>query len=568
MKEVIVREYLESLKEDKELDLLFPLLLEVMGFQIITTAKEYKGHKQYGKDIIAFGIDPSDKIKKRFYFELKGGQDRNISTSTYFADDGIRMSILEAKDNTFTDNSIKGFNEAPLKIVIAHNGILNPNVRKTFDDFILREFPSDNELEFGRWDISKLTHLFSKYLFSEYLLTNEENIRLFKRMLVFMDVPENSQRDFFILVNNIISKTTKGNLKKNYFPVYLVRFFETLKLICLITHQYSKEANNLEISKKCISYLVLKLWGWILDNELEKNKRVINRFKEIENLHKRTLEEYFEKILPIAQTQFGLFSENGGRYEQIGFPIRCMEFLKYLHYWFIINEEKKFSVDKKNQILTAVINSNDGTYRPILDDHSIPILLTTLFYIKNGFHKNAKDYILKVFEQIMLGKNLGGRLPDGNNNPESIIRLIVRREKSVYYEDNGSMLIGMLFELLAVLKMEEEYYLMKKQFDNLQLSTYIPFSDDLLKLYLPEIKVSLEEALFTNELNQEGYQSQIRLDEDFHEFIEKTQNKNEYSINYRTKEAGFEHLLILAHIYYKTPFFPKTWRYLFKEHMD
>jgi len=564
MKEVIVREYIESLKEDKQLDLLFPLLLEVLGFQIITTPMEYKGHKQYGKDIIAFGIDPYDNIKKRFYFELKGGNDRDISAKTYAKDDGIRMSIYEAKDKDFTDHSIDGFNESPVKIVIVHNGVLKPDIRQTFDDLIKREFPQDGEMEFGRWDISKLTHLFSEHLFGEYLLTNEENIRLFKRMLVFMDVPENSQRDFYILVNHIISNTKKGSISKNI-PIHIIRFFETLKLIGIIAHQYSKAANNLEISKKCISYLVLRLWSWIISNSLENDKRIIAKFNEIENLHKVVLKEYFEKILPIAQSQFGLFSENGGRYEQIGFPIRCMEFLKYLNYWFLTLREDELPTKEKNETLIAIINSNDGTYRPLFDNHSIPILLTIKFFMDNGFHDNAKNYLVSVFEQLVLSKNLNGMLPDGKNNPESIIRLVVRRERSIYYEDSGSMLIGMLFELLATLGMEEEYNRYKEHFSEIDLSTFVPFSDDLLKPYLPESELSHEEALFTYELYEEGYQSEIKLNQEFSEFVKKTQNKNEYSIEYKTKEAGFEHLLSLAHIYHNTPFFPKEWRLLFEK---
>ncbi len=61
---IIVKEYLESLKEDNELDYLFPILLNLMGFRIITTAKESKGQPQYGKDIIAVG-DDDDGVKKK-----------------------------------------------------------------------------------------------------------------------------------------------------------------------------------------------------------------------------------------------------------------------------------------------------------------------------------------------------------------------------------------------------------------------------------------------------------------------------------------------------------------------
>ena len=565
MKEIIVREYLESLKEDKELDLIFPMLLEVLGFHIVTTPKEYKGHKQYGKDIIAYGKDPNDGINKRFYFELKGGGDRNIDSKVYSKDDGIRMSIIEAKDRDFSNDSIEGFNDLPVKIVVVHNGIIKPDISETFNGFIRREFPKGGDLEFTRWDISKLTHLFSENLFNEYLLTNEENIKLFKRMLVFMDVPENSLRDFYILTENIISKTNKGSLKNNYFPIHLVRFFETLKLIGLIAHQYSKEANNLEISKKCVSHLALKAWYWILSNKLESDKRILSKFNEILNLHKNVLSEYFEKMLPVAESPYGLFSENGGRYEQIGFPMRCMEFLKYLIYWFSILNEEELSIKKKKEILSNVIKSNDGTYRPLLDNHSVPIIMIILFYIENGYISEAKEYLNNVFEQIIINKNMIGIMPDGKNNPESLIRLIVRREKSIYYEDSASMLLGMLFEVLAVLKMKDEYSNYKEHFKNIQLSTYIPYSDELLKKYLPEYTRSHEETLFIKEFYEEGYQSEIKLNESFDEFCEKTKNKKEYSISYRSQTANYGNLTKLAHLYYSTPIFPNVWRLLLNE---
>ena len=563
MKEVIVREYLESLKEDKELDLLFPMLLEVMGFIIVTSPKEYKGHKQYGKDIIAYGYDPYDNIKKRFYFELKGGRDRNIDVKTFAKDDGIRMSIIEAKDRDYSNNSIEGFNGLPVKIVIVHNGVISPDVSDTFEGFITREFPKDGSFEFARWDISKLTSLFSEHLFNEYLLTNEENTRLFKRMLVFMDVPENSQRDFYSLVHNIISKTDKGNISKTNFPVHLIRFFETLKLISLITHQYAREANNLEISKKCIPYLVLRVWCWIISNHLEKNKRVLGKFQEIFLLHKSFLSEYFTKMLPISQTKYGLFSENSGRYEQIGFPMRCMEYLSYLNYWLLIQDENELSIDQKNGILTTFIDCNDGTCRPLLDNHSIPIFLTISFYVQNGKIDNAKNYLAQVFEQIIISKNFSGWFPDGKNNPESLIRLIARREKSIYYEDKASMLIGMLFELLAAFKMESAYYEFRSQLIDIQLSTFIPFSDNLLHSYFPDISNSHEELLFSHELYEEGYQSEIKLDENFLDFYTKTKNKKEYEIEYRTAHTKFSVLLKLAHLYYNTPFFPQEWRSMF-----
>ena len=42
MKNRILREYIESLKEDNELDYIFPILLQAMGFRIVSTQEILK----------------------------------------------------------------------------------------------------------------------------------------------------------------------------------------------------------------------------------------------------------------------------------------------------------------------------------------------------------------------------------------------------------------------------------------------------------------------------------------------------------------------------------------------
>lgn len=103
------------------------------------------------------------------------GESKNAN---YSIPDGIRESIYEAKDTAFNDSSIPEFNSLPIKIVVVHNGVLKTNIRPTFEGLISREFKLG---EFERWDIYCLTDLFSKYLFSEYLLADSESNRLLKR---------------------------------------------------------------------------------------------------------------------------------------------------------------------------------------------------------------------------------------------------------------------------------------------------------------------------------------------------------------------------------------------------
>lgn len=185
MRHIIIQEYLSSLKEDNELDFLFPLLLDNMGFKVISTPKNSKGQSQYGKDIVAIGIDENGK-KWKWYFELKGYTSKDITEHTFGIEDGIRESLLEAKDIDFKSCSIPGFNELPTKYVLVHNGVLKENFRQRFESFIEKNFEKDS---FERWGIEKLTELFSEHLFDEYLFADEESYILMKRTLVLLDTP-------------------------------------------------------------------------------------------------------------------------------------------------------------------------------------------------------------------------------------------------------------------------------------------------------------------------------------------------------------------------------------------
>ena len=138
IKSIIVRDYLESLTESNELDYICPLFLESQGFIILSKPTESKGLSQYGKDIVAVGKDFSDGIQKRFYFELKGGGDRNITNSTYIKDDGVRESLIEAKDKQFSFTS-EEHESLKLKIILVHNGEIKSDVKEVFDGFIKRD---------------------------------------------------------------------------------------------------------------------------------------------------------------------------------------------------------------------------------------------------------------------------------------------------------------------------------------------------------------------------------------------------------------------------------------------
>ena len=147
IKPIIVQKYLESLKEDSELDALLPLLLQAMDFEILSTPTEYKGFPQYGKDIVATGKDGS-KQKHRYYFEIKAGNidGRNWDTGP----NSVRSSLAMTIDHEF-DTTYPNFKELPIKVVLAFNGLVTGKARGLLTGFAKKEF-TDKGIEFDSWD--------------------------------------------------------------------------------------------------------------------------------------------------------------------------------------------------------------------------------------------------------------------------------------------------------------------------------------------------------------------------------------------------------------------------------
>ena len=585
MKNIIVREYLESLKEDRELDAIFPILLEVMDFQIITTPKTTKGYQQFGKDVVAVGIDPADGIKKRFYFEIKGESDKDITNSNYFKQDGVRESILEAKDRPFRNHSHPEFNHLPIKIVFVHNGVVKEGVRETYEGFIEATFPKIGQLmpkgkggkssertskiaapilfEYERWGIYELSLLFSEKLFNEYLLVDDISINLFKRVLLLFSTPGNNNADFRQLINRIFEQAGAYQEMSRRRKVLLS---ETLKLISYVVHTYAKEAGNLESARQCLNYAVLAYWNWILANNIETDRAAVKHFNRFLLTYRSFLDDYFGKTLPVAEFKNGLWSPHGGRYEQVGYPMRSLSYLASLaNYYELINFDRKNedpSVQEQVKKLSKVIENNSGTHRPLLDVHSIPIVAAISFFIKNGAKDEAVKLLRLTWTSIIRGYQSFKRLPDASMRVKNVSQFMITQKKNIYYVDTTSHLMGILFEYLVVLDLKDDFIEVQQFLIelNITLGVFVPYDDQQL-LTMPELSSDSHEiSLFSHTLHYEGYQSEISYREEFPELKTAVLAKREFSYDYRTRKAGFGFLIDLAHTEFLTPFFPDRWR--------
>ncbi len=563
---IIVMNYLKSLKEDSQLDAIFPMLLHVLGYDILSTPKEYKGFSQYGKDIVAVKED-DDGIKKKFFFELKAG---DIDKSNWFIEkNGVRDTLLMTADHEFR-TSYADFDNLPKKVVLVFNGMINSTIKELYDGLIKKEFTKKGT-EFEEWNIYKLTELFHTNLFNSYLLADNFSSKLFNRVIVNLNSFDGVSSDFEELIDYMLAKNDwKGY--SNEIPREWTKLFESLRLIALIIYTESLDYNNLDISKRFTTCIIVKFWSWILRNKLENDIKILDYFKELYLFYYNILVDYLERTFNIASLRNGLSSESGGRYEQIGYTYRTFNYIQNI--CFIVNFEKYANgiekVKDKIDSLSDILIKNNVSARPLLDIHSIPIIDVLCLFIEANELEKAKLYLKNILGYLRYGKNTHNRLPDANNNIKSVIKLEITGEKSVFYSDSTSPLLGVLFEFLVILNMKKEFSIMQEFVakNDIHIAIFIPHhgKGSTSKDLRIDKENDLEEILFSGYFN-EGYQSQIVLTKNITEQLSFKEFKNEliklkdeFEYDYRCEKVGFGFINSIAHNYYKTPYFPDKWR--------
>ena len=544
----IVRDYLESLKEDRELDAIFPTLLMAMDFRIVSTPRNSKGQSQYGKDVVAIGKG-EDGVIYRWYFELKGNAAKDINDSTFMAPDGVRESILAAKDVPYIDSSIPSFNQLPVKIVFVHNGILQENTRPHFEGFIEREFPLGG---FERWGIEKLTNLFSTYLFNESLFVDERSSKLLKKILVLLDASGWRTTDVATMVDLLLMHCTSDKSKREK-----KLGFASMHLLLAMILQECEGNDNLLPAKRASDVIVLKVWEWMLRQGVENNMLYVQWFSRVVRLHIHIYTLYFNKLLPIARTYKGLYMPNGGESERVLYGIRCFDFLSDLLYYFEVLQtidvpipDIRAMVREQRDCVIDVIKHNSGFDLPLLDTQSIPILMLLRFMLLRFKHEEKDEELIVTWVQRMI-INLKiffrqhKMLPEVNGDRRDLAKSIY--EKSDSYRDQSSLLLTQLVEIVAWIGDKSLYKmlydLIKESGVNLQVAYPIPFDD-------------LEYSLFNHRLYKEmAVAIDVKIPKDIKKFDESFVKRYNH-ISLRTETTAFRFLVTLAHVYYKTDWFP------------
>lgn len=552
---LILTEYINSLKEDGELDTLLQDILE--SYQVKVFSKPEKG-RQNGVDIYAVGKDFEDDNKKKvFLITVKRGDlDRRIWNGDQ---NSVQQSLDEIRTVFVRNNLAPQHKNLPIKIVVAFNGMLKQSVQQNWRGYA----ESYSDYTYSLWEIGFFVDNFQNRLLNEQAFSNDVR-SLIRKSIIHLENPDYNLSDYSNLLDIIFEQFGKSRSKR-----HKLKLLNEIHLIVAIIVKYCKEAENLKHAINCTEKYVLKLWP-IININIDESK-YIGAFFNAYNLYIQTHLGYYNKLGYIAHIKDG-YGRNANDsltytyivYEQLG--LICSGGLAVLQMYEILsaanNIEETAVVHLKNKALEitnsalSLMENNDIIYSPRADEHHIELSLLFILLFKTERKKELENILNLLSTQMAEGVLFSNIFPEFSNSKRIIAELDVDYQKRLKHKYKSNNLLTILIEWSVICQSKQLY------------ENYVTFKKELLPemnllLWFPE--KNTENILFKEYATHgSGYTlSGITLPSEMDNFI--SQIKEEFRYNCHEKEFSFMKqgiwsLGLIASRHYRTYIFPYYWR--------
>ena len=169
---LVIRQYLETLKERGELDVMLPDLLSQMGLEVFLSPGI--GTRQLGVDVAAVGsINGSEDTV--YLFSIKSGDLSRKEWSSGNPQD-LRPSIEEIVEQFIPQRMPPEHKLKPIEICLCFGGEVKEDVRPDVTAFENKVESRESNLKFSEWNGDRLADLIEKHFLREELLPRESRI--------------------------------------------------------------------------------------------------------------------------------------------------------------------------------------------------------------------------------------------------------------------------------------------------------------------------------------------------------------------------------------------------------
>jgi hypothetical protein len=228
---LILKQYLASLKERKELDAVLPDLLSSMGLNVFISPT--RGFKEYGVDVAAVG-QINEQEEKVYLFSVKSG---NLNQETWNGNtaQALRPSLDQIQDSFIHSRLPPEHRGKKIVICLCFGGDVSSGIRQEVSGYEHKN--TRDNIAFEEWNGDKLSELIQQYLLKEELLPSSSQA-LLRKSLALLEEPESSCMHFSILIDEVLSNVTDADS---------VASSITRLNVCLwVLFSWCRDADNLE----------------------------------------------------------------------------------------------------------------------------------------------------------------------------------------------------------------------------------------------------------------------------------------------------------------------------------
>ena len=556
---LILTNYIASLKEDKELDVLIQDILREYNIEIVFGPQR---GRQYGVDIYAVGEDPDDGVRKVLLITVKQGNlDRKNRQGSV---QSIQPSLAEIATVFVRNNLLPEHRTLPIKIILAHNGYNEAPVQQNFVAFTEQY----SQYAFAIWQLETLVNFVQDKLINEYIFSDNSR-KLLRKVIINLYNPDYDLADFSQLLDEITSqfKADISNKKQN------IKLIRKINLINAIAISYCEEEDDLRLAFKVSEITLLRLWDFQTQNRDILDGDYVAEIIQTLFTRQKLTEKYIQKISPICEIKDGFsrycrdsIAYSYIAYEHIGFlSVAGLETIQLGEFFASSDPEfAKNLIDQANMFANTVVNlfNNNGVvFSPRVDNNIIEINLAFILLHKLNRKSNICGLLIQYLNQIASAKIFANVFPNFSNSIDEVYELDHDFEKRKLDKLSSSQLLTNLIEWAVVVDDKSIY------------DAYVDLKNKLFKevhlvLWFPDFET--EKAMFKmNAMANTGYTlSNIIAADSFEEFKQIILDENEHNCTeaeFVAFKQGMWTVGLIASRHYRTYVFPNYWRQFIAE---
>ena len=560
---LIVREYLSMLKESGELDSLLSDLLFSMGIEPIS--KPQIGVRQHGVDLAAVGPDPDDDgTEKVFLFTIKAGDIGRKNWATKKED--VRPSLFEILDVYIPTHIDKKYKDQPKKVVLCCNGELKQEVQLDWAGLTKQEIRRRG-VEFDFWGGYKLSGYVERHFLDEYLFPESVRKKM-RRSLALVGLPEYDLSHFYDIVEETLFERKLPRSRGRSAEKRRLKAIRLVHLALRILFSWAQEEGNLKPGLLAAERVLLRMWDWMCQMNLLRNKKTIVEFLGIYDTYKRIGTAFFNKIQQHCHTQDGLFGW-GYRAEEVEYPLRTFEIIGILgvmgvsqcfDYATTGKSENKENMKVISETLVSVIQNNPAATTPLFDGHSIDICLGLMLLVFAGRKEIAKKWIEDLTGKVCFAYRIGRHFPVATDSYDDLVALEIGQAETKEKLTLCSTIFPLLAQWCAILDLEDTYKVVRTSVEKV-------FPHSSMQIWYPD--ENTDAVFYRENASRTGTTLTMSFPEALTEIRRQMQTVWDHvmeptQISCLSKN-GFATIGLIASRHFRTPVIPMYWQKLVGE---